>query len=192
MQQGREDTTLVALLALFIVAFGQNTFIANASMRTPIGVDGPFVLRVNGPALRACAHGASIIRNLGNSFFCSAHTFQFKTTDILVSVGSNVREFAIPRLRQIFVALRFFQGVEQARRSQGDLVKSVFKMRFTQTKLKFKSVVCREALVPLTIQARHHKAAVVGGVGRIGRNRLLNAIDGLVFSQINTPRTAEL
>ena len=96
MQQGREDTTLVALLALFIVAFGQNTFIANASMRTPIGVDGPFVLRVNGPTLRACAHVASIIRNLGNSFFCSAHTFQFKTTDILVSVGSNVGKFAIP------------------------------------------------------------------------------------------------
>ena len=109
-----------------------------------------------------------------------------------MTIGSNVCEFAIPSLRQIFVALRFFQGVEQARRSQGDLVKSVFKMRFTQTKLKFKSVVCREALVPLTIQARHHKAAVVGGVCRIGRNRLLNTIDGLVFSQINTPRTAVL
>ena len=65
-------------------------------------------------------------------------------------------------------------------------------MRFTQAKFKFKSVICREALVPLTIQARHHKAAVVGGIGRIRRNRLLNAIDGLVFSQIDMPRTAEL
>ena len=119
MQQGREDTTLVAFLALFIVAFGQNTFITNAGMRTPVGVDGPFVLCVNGPALRACAHVASIIRNLGNRLFRSAHALQFKTTDILVTVGSNVREFAIPRLRQIFVALRLFQGVKQARRSQG-------------------------------------------------------------------------
>ena len=30
-------------------------------MRTPIGIDRPFVLRVNGPTLRACAHVASLI-----------------------------------------------------------------------------------------------------------------------------------
>ena len=89
-------------------------------MRTPVWVDRPLVLCVNGPALRACAHVASLIRNFGNRLFRSAHALQFKTTDILVTIGRNVRELAIPRLRQIFVALRFFQGVEQARRTQGE------------------------------------------------------------------------
>ena len=109
-----------------------------------------------------------------------------------MTIGRNAREFAIPSLRQIFETLRLFHGVEQARRTQGDLAKAVLVVRLTQAKLKFKSVVRREALVPLTVQARHHKAAVVGGIGRIRRKGLLNAIDRLVFSEVHMPQTAEL
>ena len=166
VQQRCPHLAFVALEVLTHLALGQDAFIANARISRPVRVDLELVLRVDRPTRCAGLQVAAVVTGSWTGLFHAAHPLMLQTTDQLMPVVEDSGPFAIQAGAAVGKAL-FVHSTRQQPGATGDRLGDVLVIfGLPQTKTHFQSVIGRQALSPLAIQADGGiTTAVVGQCG---------------------------
>ncbi len=174
VHERREDATVVVFEHPIDRALGQDVFIAQPAIRRPLWVDLELVLRVERPALGAGLQISTVFGQGRIALLGALHLLQLHATDDLVAVVEHTGPLAGQAAAVVHKVLGFKTVAQHGlaapwrRHPTGpSLVHAVVVVGLPQTKAHFQTVVGRQGLRPLAIQARHAVAAAAAGLGAV-------------------------
>ena len=171
MQQRCPHLAFVALQRIAHFAFGQDAFVTQAGISRPVPVDLELVLGVGRPARRAGLQVATVIPGSGAGFFDTPNTLVLHPADPLVPVVQHPRPFAIQTRHTVGETLLIQRIGQQGCAVDHRLRDALVVGGMGPAKTQLQSVIGRQALVPLAIQAGRGVTAFVVGECGVGDAR---------------------